>query len=173
MPTPPLTWSIDAAAVHSAENFVFEANARELEALTRYAEVEEVASFKACVKVAPLAGERFKATGVLEASAIQASVVNLEAVPTAVEEHFSVEFRPEDSIGGQETAPSFEENAPEPILGGRILIGEFLCELFSVSLDPYPRNPNDAFEWNRQEGEPPASPFAELAQFRRKKPDEA
>jgi hypothetical protein len=173
MSTPPLTWSIDAAAVHSMETFHFEANARELEAIKRYAEVEDVASFKASVKIGPLSGGRLKATGVLNASAIQASVVDLEAVAAAVEEHFAVEFWPEESIGGEGAAASFEEDAPEPIVGGRILIGGFLCELFSVSLDPYPRNPGDAFEWDRQGSEAPASPFADLAKLRRKKTDGA
>ncbi|MFZ1108030.1 MAG: hypothetical protein WAN43_06775 [Rhodomicrobium sp.] len=174
MSAPPLTWSIDASAVPSAETFHFEANARELEAIKRYAEVEDVASFKARVKIAPLSGGRFKAAGVLEARAIQASVVDLKPVPAAIEEDFAVEFWPEDSIGGAEAGPlSFEKDAPEPIAGGRLLIGEYLCELFSVSLDPYPRNPDDAFEWDRKESDAPAGPFAKLVELRRKKTDGA
>jgi hypothetical protein len=173
MSSPPLTWSVDASAVLSAESFVFEANARELDAVKRYAEVEEVTSFKARVKIAPLAGGRFKASGVLDASCVQASIVDLEAVPAVIEEEFEVEFWPEESICGDEAALSFEKDAPEPIVGGRILIGEFLCELFSVSLDPYPRNPDDAFEWRQEESERPVSPFAQLAELRQKKPDGA
>jgi hypothetical protein len=46
-----------------------------------------------------------------------------------------------------------------------------LSELFSVSLDPYPRNPGDAFEWHPPESEPRASPFAGLVRLRQKKPD--
>jgi hypothetical protein len=51
------------------------------------------------------------------------------------------------------------------------VIGEFLSELFSVSLDPYPRNADDAFSWQPAEKEPPVTPFAELARLRQKKPD--
>lgn len=174
MPTPPLTWSIDASTVHSAEDFSFEANVRELKAIARYAEVEDVVSFKARIRVAPFSGGRFKATGRLEASAVQASVVDLDPVPASVSADFSVEFWPEDSFGGDEDAPaSFEEDAPEPLVDGRMPIGEFLCELFSVSLDPYPRNPDDAFEWDRKEGQPQSNPFAELARLRQKKTDGA
>jgi hypothetical protein len=172
MTAPPLTWSIDAHAAHAPAAYSYEANAKELDALKRYAQVEGVASFKARVKVAPLSGGRFKATGTLEASVIQASVVDLDAVPASIEENFAVEFWPEEAIDGrEETAVSLESEPPEPIVDGLLLIGAFLCELFSVSLDPYPRNPDDAFEWAPGESEPSISPFADLAQLRRKKPD--
>jgi hypothetical protein len=51
----------------------------------------------------------------------------------------------------------------------KILIGAFLCELFSVSLDPYPRNLGDNFEWKGDERESRITPFAELARLRRPK----
>ncbi len=173
MTAPPLTWSIDAHAAHSPASYFYEANARELDAVKRYAEVEGVASFKARVKVAPLSGGRFKVTGTLEASVVQASVVDLDAVPASIEENFAVEFWPEEAIAGKEGhAVSLEEEPPEPIVGDRLLIGAFLCELFSLSLDAYPRNPDDAFEWSAGESEPSTSPFADLARLRRqKKPD--
>jgi hypothetical protein len=175
MTTPPLHWSIDVHALHAPQSFAFEANAEERTAVKRYAEVEEVASFKASVRVTPLSGGRFKAAGLLEASAVQASVVDLGPVPASIEENFAVEFWPEemlaDAVEDGDPAP-IEKDPPEAVIGGRILIGEFLCELFSISLDPYPRNPHDAFEWTTGENEPRITPFAELAQLRRaKKPE--
>jgi hypothetical protein len=175
MSTPPLHWSIDVHALHAPQTFAYEANAQERDAIKRYAEVEEVSSFKASVRLTPFSGGRFKAAGLLEASAVQASVVDLGPVPASIEENFAVEFWPEEKLAEADEdgdAPSFESDPPEAIVGGRILIGEFLCELFSVSLDPYPRNPDDAFEWAPGQNEPKITPFAELAQLRRaKKPD--
>lgn len=149
----------------------FEAKSDELEAVKRYAEVVEVASFKSQVKVTPLSSGRFRVTGALSAEAVQASVVDLGPVPAAVEEDFSVEYWPQETIEERQEAATFEEDAPEPIVEGRILIGSFLCELFSVSLDPYPRNPGDTFDWHPARSEPQASPFADLARLRQKKPD--
>ncbi len=172
MSTPPLQWSIDVHSVHAPLNLSYEADSHELDTLKRYAEVEDVKSFKAQLKVLPLSAGKFRVTGALQADAVQASVVDLSAVPAAIEENFSVEFWPQELIeeSGEE-AVSIEEEPPEAIVGGRILIGEFLCELFSVSLDPYPRNAGDTFAWEPAEKEPRVTPFAELARLRQKKQD--
>jgi hypothetical protein len=170
MTEPPLHWAIDAHALHASASFSYEANSQELEAIKRYAEIEKVESFKAEVKVSPLSGGRFRAAGALKAEATQASVVDLSPVPASVDETFSVEFWPEETLeAAEEGANSFEKETPEAFSGGKILIGEFLSELFSVSLDPYPRNPGDAFEWKGDEREARVSPFAELERLRRAK----
>ncbi len=172
MSTPPLHWFIDAHALHAQQSFSFEANAEERDAVKRYAEIEDVTGFKASVRVTPQSGGRFKAAGLLEASAVQASVVDLDPVPVSIEENFAVEFWPEEKLAGEGEdgkTLSFGDEPPEAIVGGRILIGEFLCELFSVSLDPYPRNPDDAFEWAPGGNEPRITPFAELARLGRQK----
>ena len=125
------------------------------------------------LRVSPLSAGKFKVTGRLKADAVQASVVDLSAVPAAIDETFSVEFWPQELIeesSGEDV--SFGDDPPEPIVAGRIAIGEFLCELFSVSLDPYPRNADDTFSWEPAEKEPRVTPFAELARLRQKKPDD-
>jgi hypothetical protein len=172
MNNPPLPWSIDVNSVHAPLSLSYGADKHELEALKRYAEVEDVTSFKAQVRVAPLSAGKFKVTGRLQADAVQASVVDLSAVPVAIDETFTVEFWPQELIEDRnEEAVPFEDDPPEPISGGRIAIGEFLCEFFSVSLDPYPRIPNDTFSWEPAEKEPRVTPFAELTKLRQKKPD--
>lgn len=172
MSTPPLEWFIDVHSIHAPLSLTYEADSHERDTLRRYAEVLDVKSFKAQLKVVPLSAGKFRATGTLQADAVQASVVDLSAVPAAIEESFSVEFRPQELIEDSgEEAVSLKEEPPEPIVGGRILIGEFLCELFSVSLDPYPRNAGDAFSWEPAEEESRVTPFAELARLRQKKPD--
>ena len=172
MSNPPLQWSIDVHSVHAPLSLSYEANKHELEALKGYAEVEDVTSFNSELRVSPLSAGRFKVAGRLKADAVQASVVDLSAVPAAIDETFTVEFWPQELI--EERAGddiSLADEPPEPIVGGRIAIGEFLSELFSVSLDPYPRNTDDAFSWEPAEKEPRVTPFAELARLRQKKPD--
>ncbi len=169
MNSPPLHWSIDINAINrTSQNFLFEATAEELVALKRYAEVENLISFKSEVKVSPLSGGKFKVTGTVQAHAIQSSVVNLEAVPSLVDETFSVEYWPSELFEEAGIMP-LDDDGPEVLAGGRILIGALLCELLAVSLDPYPRNEGESFEWDSPE--PEASPFAELAKFRKKAPD--
>ncbi len=172
MSNPPLQWSIDVTSVHAPLSLSYDAGSHELQALKRYAEVEDVTSFKAQVRVAPLSSGKFKVTGKLQAEAVQASVVDLSAVPATIDEAFTAEFWPQELLEDRsEEVASLEDDPPEPLVGGRIPIGEFLCELFSVSLDPYPRNAHDTFSWEPTEKEPRVTPFAELARLRQKKPD--
>ena len=171
--TPPLQWSIEVHSVHAPLTLSYEANEQEREALKRYTELEDVASFASQLKVSPLSGNRFKVTGTLKADAVQASVVDLSPVPARIEEDFSVEFWPQELVeekAGQ--AVSLDDDSPEPIVAGRIAIGEFLCELFSVSLDPYPRKADDEFSWEPGEKETAVTPFAKLERLKQKKPDE-
>jgi hypothetical protein len=172
MSNPPLQWFIDVHSVHGPLSPSYEANKHEFEALKRYAEVEDVTSFSSELRVSPLSAGKFKVAGRLKVAAVQASIVDLSAVPAAIDETFSVEFWPEELIAERtaEDVP-FADEPPEPIVAGRIAIGEFLSELFSVSLDPYPRNSDDAFSWEPAEKEPSVTPFAELARLRQKKPD--
>jgi len=168
MSTMPLQWSVDIKAVAQAPGeFSYEASAGELEALRRYAEVEDLTSFTASVKAVPLGEGKFRVSGKLQARLVQSSVVDLKAVPSFIEESFSVDYWPEGSVldQGEEAVP-FDTDPPEPIVGGRIPIGAFLCELFVLSIDPYPRNEGDEFQWASPSPEPDDGPFADLAHFR-------
>ncbi|WP_127077304.1 hypothetical protein [Rhodomicrobium lacus] len=167
--TPPLVWAVDTHTLTRAvETLSFEADAAEREALGAYADVREVKSFKATVQVIPLNGGRFRVSGRLEADVVQASVVDLADVPAQLDERFQVEFWPPELIeGDSEGEPSFEDEPPEALSGTKILIGAFLSELFSVSLEPYPRNEGDSLDWQAPD-ESLAHPFAELIRLRPK-----
>jgi hypothetical protein len=170
----PLSWSVGIAQIaHAPVDISYEATPKERDALKRYAGIEDLTSFTANVRILPLSHGRFRASGTLKASAMQASVVNLEAVPAEVGESFSVEYWPAESIGEADRDAPFDANAPEAIVGGDIPIGVLLCELFALALDPYPRNPGDEFEWTETEPGAAVSPFAELAKLKaRKTPEE-
>ncbi|MGO9543728.1 MAG: hypothetical protein ACLPPF_02910 [Rhodomicrobium sp.] len=168
----PLHWSVDTAPLAHAAVFSFEARPAELEALKRYAGIEDLTVFRAEVKVSPIAGGRFKVSGTLRASLVQASVIDLAPVRSSLEENFSVQYWPAGSIedAAGDTVP-LDAESPEPLdEGGHIAVGAFLSELFAVSIDPYPRNEGDTFEWTPPE--PEASPFASLAHLKvQKSPD--
>ncbi len=169
----PLPWSVDTHPLaHSPADFSYEASARELDALKRYAGVEDLTSFKARLRISPQSGGRYRASGTFHASAVQASVVNLEAVPSSIEENFSVEYWPAESIADADRDASLEADPPEAIVAGHIPIGALLCELFALSLDPYPRNPDDKLEWTPPPAGPDLSPFARLAQLKAHKTPE-
>ncbi|MBT3070606.1 hypothetical protein KKP04_06975 [Rhodomicrobium sp. Az07] len=165
--TPPLRWSIDTHTLTRAvEKLSFEADASEREALATYAEVREIKSFSASVQVVLLNGGRFRVSGRLEADIVQASVVDLADVPASLDESFQVEFWPPEMIRGNgDDEPSFEQEPPEALSGAQIPVGAFLCELFSVSLEPYPRNEGDSLAWQAPD-ESNAHPFAELIRLR-------
>jgi hypothetical protein len=172
MNTLPLQWSVDSNDVSRGAPAVFsyEANSEELVALKRYTEIEDLTSFQAEMKVSALVGGRFRVSGTFRASLIQSSVVDLEAVPSRIEESFSVEYWPPESIADAEgDAVSFDSDPPEAIMRGQLLVGALLCELFAVAIDPYPRNEGDSFEWEPPQQEPEVSPFAGLAHFRTQK----
>ncbi len=169
MDTPPLHWSVDVAAIaHAPDGLSYEANAAELGALKRYAGIEDVTDFTAQVRISPLAGGKYRASGTLRASVVQASVVNLEPVPSSIEESFSVDYWPAEAIGDRDVDAPFDGDLPEPIDGGRIQVGALLSELFTLALDPYPRNPDDKLDWTPPRTGLEPGPFAKLARL---KPD--
>ncbi len=163
MNTLPLQWSLDVNTLASKLEVSYEANPAELDALKLYAGLVNLTSFKAQVKVAQLAGGRFKASGTLQADIVQASVIDLNEVRSSVGESFDQEYWPAESIGerGGE-AVAFDSDPPEPIVAGRIPIGAVLCEVFALSIDPYPRNEGDVFQYTPPEPEAETSPFAGL-----------
>jgi len=167
--TPPLGWSIETHALARAvEAFSFEANASERVALARYSDVREVKSFAANVQVITLNGGRYRVSGQIKADVIQASVVDLSDVVATLDDRFQVEFWPPELIeANDDDEPSFEVEPPEALSGGKIPIGDFLCQLFSVSLDPYPRNEGDSLSW-QQPDERATHPFVELSRLRQK-----
>ena len=173
MDAPPLQWSVDtASAAHAPLDLSYEANAKELGALKRYAGIEAVTDFTARLKVLPLAGGRYRVSGTLQANAVQASSVNLEPVPSTIQESFSVEYWPAEAIGESCEDTPFDADLPEPLAGGHIPAGALLTELFTLALDPYPRNPDDKLDWTPSQAGPEPGPFAKLARLKPDAPPE-
>lgn len=168
----PLHWAIDTASIARAPvHFRYEASKEELRALQDYVALQDLPSLQAEVKVTPLGAAKFRVSGKLLANIVQSSVVDLSAVCSAIDETFSVDYWPEDSLErGESETVLLDSDPPEPLINGRIPIGKLLSEILALSMDPYPRNEGDKFEWQPAMWEPETGPFEGLAHFRPKRP---
>jgi uncharacterized metal-binding protein YceD (DUF177 family) len=118
-----------------------------------------------------------RAKGRVSAELVQACVVTLEPVPARIDERFEVDFLE----GAQPAVTDLEldvegAEAPDPVLDGRIDLGELAAEQLGLSIDPYPRKPDAAVpaEWVAEGGAeavpmPIANPFAILEELKTKK----
>jgi len=122
-------------------------------------------------------GPAVRVEGRLTAEVTQSCVVSLEPVASHIEENFSLLFAPEGRSGATaalEGGHDIEaEEWPEPIIEGRIDIGEAVAQQLALALDPYPRRAGVRLEdvIGKQEAkaeERSASPFAVLARLTRR-----
>jgi hypothetical protein len=129
-----------------------------------------------------------RVTGELAADLRQTCVVTLEEFDARLVEPVDVSFAPEPSPAApalaermsrrrRETAPEepkeprgsrhicdLDEDAPDPLVDGRIDLGAIVAEFLALALDPYPRKPGAQFAPPEGVEEAPArvSPFAKL-----------
>jgi hypothetical protein len=118
-----------------------------------------------------------RATGEVHAEITQLCVVTLEPFTATVDEPVDVRFAPEAAAEAKrrtrdddaETVEIGGEDPPDPIVDGKIDLGALAAEFFALGLDPYPRKPGVAFRppEDAQGGE--ESPFAALAEPKKKR----
>ena len=89
-------------------------------------------------------GDSVTATGALSAAVTQSCVGTGEPVPAALDERFTIIFRPTPSAehGEEEIELSAEECDVVFYDGALIDVGEAVAETLSLSLDPWPRAPH-------------------------------
>lgn len=132
-------------------------------------------------------GPIVRVEGRLFADVVQTCVVSLEPVKNRIEEDFVIHYAPEtrgENRGeghgkGQPRTIELrldeddEEDFPEPLVGGRIDIGETVAQHLALALDPYPRKPGIRLEdviapgKGVSIGEASENPFAVLARLSR------
>jgi Large ribosomal RNA subunit accumulation protein YceD len=121
-------------------------------------------------------GPAVRLEGRLVADVVQTCVLSLEPVASRIEERFAVVYAPEER-GPEHAGPvetlvlDSEEDWREPIVGGRIDVGEAVAQQLALALDPYPRKPGVSLEdvippvgAGHREG-PLQSPFAVLVRL--------
>jgi uncharacterized metal-binding protein YceD (DUF177 family) len=141
-------------------------------------------SFSARVTVDRRAGGQVVVVGRLRGKIVQACILSLEPVTQELDETFRIVFRQNlteelDPESG-EAVLSAHADAPEPLSGNMLDVGEIVAEQLSLAADPYPRRPGVKLEdvlpkprQGERGGRPPKSdqrrhPFADLAALRDK-----
>lgn len=172
---------IGPAGVHAR----LKASPAECAALAKRFQIPAVFSLEAEVHLETAAEDgQFRLTGSLVADVEQSCVVSLEPVPEHVEAGFERLYAPAEAIqplqasvdeaGSEEEAADWLDpdalDPPDPIVDGRIDLGEAVAEELALSLDPYPRKPDAQFPAGYRpdpEIEAPVSPFAALAKLKK------
>ena len=144
-PAPEFSRIVRADAVHRADVVeTIEATEAERKALAERFELEAIDRLVATVRLRSVrGGQMVRVAGELEADVVQTCVVTLDPVPAHVTESFGALFAPESMIPKEEDEididPNLsEEDIPEPMVNGRIDIGELTAQHLSLALDPYP-----------------------------------
>jgi len=88
--------------------------------------------------------------GRLRGKIVQACILSLDPVTQELDETFRIVFRENlteelDPESG-EADLSAQADAPEPLSGNMLDVGEIVAEQLSLAADPYPRRPNVKLE---------------------------
>jgi len=107
-------------------------------------------------------------SGPLTAEVVQTCVATMEPVPAAVRADVHELFDDSGELDGVEVDLDPMAEAPEPVSGGSLDIGEIAAQTFGLALDPYPRAEGVAPVEIGTESDDPGnrSPFSELAALR-------
>jgi uncharacterized metal-binding protein YceD (DUF177 family) len=103
--------------------------------------------------------------GEVHAEVTQTCVVSLEPFDVTLEESVDLRFAPPAGESpprrrsssppeAAEPLPGIEEDAPDPIVDGKIDLGALAVEFMVLGLDPYPRKPGVDFAEPRPENDP-------------------
>lgn len=140
-------------------------------------------AFSARVTVDRRSGGRVVVEGRLRGKIVQACILTLDPVTQDLDETFRIIFKQDlaeerDPESG-EALVSPQADAPEPLSGNLLDVGEIVAEQLSLAADPYPRRPGakleDVLPKPRRDGRPGRQeqrrhPFAGLAALRDKPP---
>ncbi|ABS64528.1 conserved hypothetical cytosolic protein [Parvibaculum lavamentivorans DS-1] len=158
----------------------FVADVAALKALAQRYDVLEVTRLAGTGRVRPYRKAGLTLECAFEAEVIQACVVTLDPVRQSIAASFTQRYLPahmiepealEPGIGAEVTIDIEAEDAPEPMTGNAIDVGEAVAEQLALAIDPYPRKQGVAFE-APPEGEEDASeirpnPFAALEKLKK------
>jgi uncharacterized metal-binding protein YceD (DUF177 family) len=150
-----------------------EATAAERAALAERLDLIALDSLTARLRLRRLAGGLIRVDGSFDAEVVQACVVTLAPVASRCAEAFTMLFGEgaEPEAVHEIEVDGEAEDEPEPVIDGRIDLGEAVVQQLAVSLDPYPRAPGAkvpaAFAGEAEAGGDSAeNPFAALTKLR-------
>jgi uncharacterized metal-binding protein YceD (DUF177 family) len=138
-------------------------------------------AFSARVTVDRRPGDQVVVEGRLRGKVVQACILTLDPVTQELDETFRIVFKQglaeEKDPESGEALVNAQADAPEPLPGNLLDVGEIVAEQLSLAADPYPRKHGvkleDVMPKPRKDGrhgrhEPRRHPFAGLAALRDK-----
>ncbi len=168
-----------------AKGFVttLKADKRELQTLAENHGLEEASKFEAELHISQWKKNGIRIRGTIIADYVQQCIVSLEPIPAHMNEKIDTILVPENSRlakvqyndSGEIVLNADGPDIPEVFEGDSVDIGEIAEEFFELALDPYPRKAglddslvNVTYGGETDESEKPVSPFAKLADLKRK-----
>lgn len=133
-----------------------------------------ISEMTARVRVERLENRGLRVRGRFAALVVQNCVVTLESFEARVEDVIDVLFAPVDGgVDRDVLIAALDDDAPEPLRGDFIDVGEVIAEIFGLAIDDYPRRPGATFAGVQKiarpsDDETPKSPFAALRKFKPK-----
>lgn len=160
------------------EKLVVEANEKERAALAERFELVSINSLRAELEVKTASNGEVTVRGPMSAEIVQNCVATLEPVPETVEDTVEVLFSPHVSEDDMPSNPDDLENLseeelmalleqPEPLVDGKIDLGEVVAQFLAVAMDPYPRKDDaelpESIQSEEEADDDKPNPFAQLA----------
>ena len=136
----------------------------ECAALARRFSLLALDRLEAVLRLEWVAGRLLRLEATLSAELVQECVVTLEPVQSRIEDRFVLLYGP--AAETSDVMLREDEEVLEPIVDGRIDLGEAVAQQLSLAIDPFPRAPGAGPP--PTPGESTASPFAALATWRKK-----
>jgi uncharacterized metal-binding protein YceD (DUF177 family) len=144
---PEFSRRVELARVGALEAiYLISAETGERAALTRRFDLMSLDRLDAEIRLKRVGGGMVRLIGHFRAEVVQACVVSLDPVATALELDFTVLYgasEPDKTV-----MVDLESDAAEPFDGDAIDIGEAVAQQLALALDPYPRAPGVRLEWN-------------------------
>ncbi|PKR59487.1 YceD family protein [Thalassospira lohafexi] len=164
--------------VSKKEKIILEASAQERAALAKRFELVSIDSLTAELTIIAASNGEVTVRGPMHAQIVQSCVTTLEPVPEMVEDEVKVLFSPhvseEDMPSNPDDLEDLSEDElmalldqPEPLVDGKIDVGEVVSQFLAVAMNPYPRKDGaelpDAALIEEEADEERPNPFAKLA----------
>jgi hypothetical protein len=152
------------------------ASPEERDAVARALDLLACRDLTARYALSPRSGGQVHLSGTVRAHVEQSCVVTLEPLVNEVQESFSVDYWPEGDMpeprGGEFDINSDQPDL-EPIVAGRIEVGNAVFQAMANGIDLFPRKPGIVFEppapSASDDESHPTGPFAALAKMKSKR----
>jgi uncharacterized metal-binding protein YceD (DUF177 family) len=148
----------------SATEMTIAATPAECAALAQRFSLLALNRLEAALRLEWVAGRLLRLEATLSAEVVQECVVTLEPVRSRVEDGFVLLYG--SAAEASELMLRADEPVIEPIVDGRIDLGEAVAQQLSLAIDPFPRASGAAAPSASDEAM--ASPLAALAKWRKK-----